>query len=124
MASGVETRGQVAKIIAGAEGVEIKATIPQHQVELALKAYGLRLDDNERYIYFFDTPDLDLFEQGVIARARRIVGAEHDSTIKFRPVVPDAVPGLWRKFSGFKIEADCGDNGVVKSASLTMPVAK
>ena len=124
MASGVETRGRIAKIMAGAEGVEIKATIPQHQVELALEAYGLQLDDNERYIYFFDTPDLDLFEQGVIARARRIVGAGHDSTIKFRPVEPDAVPALWRKHSGFKIEADSGDKGVVKSASLTMPVPK
>jgi hypothetical protein len=124
MASGVETRGQVAKIMAGAEGVEIKATIPQHQVELALQAYGLRLDDNERYIYFFDTPDLELFEQGVIARARRVVGAQHDSTIKFRPVDAGAVPALWRKYNGFKIEADCGEKGVVKSASLTMPVAK
>jgi hypothetical protein len=124
MASGVESRGQVAKIMAGAEGVEIKATIPQQQIELALQAYGLQLDDNERYIYFFDTPDLELFEQGVIARARRIVGAGHDSTIKFRPIEPDAVPAMWRKYSGFKIEADCGDRGVVKSASLTMPVAK
>ena len=60
----------------------------------------------------------------MIARARRIVGAQHDSTIKFRPVVPEAVPVLWRKYSGFKIEADWSEKGVVKSASLTMPVAK
>jgi len=124
MASGVETRGQVARTMAGAEGVEIKATIPEKQVELALKAYGLSLDEYERYIYFFDTPDLELFAAGVIARARRIVGAQHDSTIKFRPVDPDAVPAFWRKYSGFKIEADCSEKGVVKSASLTMPVAK
>jgi hypothetical protein len=124
MASGVETRGQVAKTMAGADGVEIKATIPQNQIDLALKAYGLKLDNAERYIYFFDTPELELFEQGVIARARRVVGAEHDSTVKFRPVDPETVPPLWRKNSGFKIEADCGTTGVVKSASLTMPVAK
>ncbi len=124
MASGLDTRGQVAKTMAGAEGVEIKAIIPQNQVEAALSLYGLELDDNERYIYFFDTPDLELFEQGVIARARRIVGYLHDSTIKFRPVEPEGVPALWRKYSGFKIEADCCDKNVVKSASLTMPVAK
>jgi hypothetical protein len=124
MATVADTRGQVAKIMAGAEGVEIKATIPQEQIELALEAYGLQLDDNERFIYFFDTPELELFEQGIIARARRIVGAGHDSTIKFRPVEPDSVPAMWRKYSGFKIEADSGDKGVVKSASLTMPVAK
>jgi hypothetical protein len=111
--------------MAGTEGVEIKATIPSHQVDAALQIYGLELDnDNERYIYFFDTPDLELFEQGVIARARRIVGLQHDSTIKFRPVDPDAIPVLWRKYSGFKIEADASEKGVVKSASLTMPVAK
>ena len=53
-----------------------------------------QLDDNERFIYFFDTPELELFESGIIARARRIVGSDHDSTIKFRPVVPDSVPAV------------------------------
>ncbi len=90
----------------------------------ALKAYKLRLSENERYIYFFDTPQLELFEMGVIARARRIVGGQHDSTIKFRPVDPATIPALWRKYRGFKIEADASEKGVVKSASLTMPVAK
>ena len=61
---------------------------------------------------------------GVIARARRIVGGQHDSTIKFRPVDPATIPALWRKYRGFKIEADASEKGVVKSASLTMPVAK
>ena len=83
--------------MAGAEGVEIKATIPEKQIDAALKLYKLKLDDNERFIYFFDTPDLELFESGIIARARRIVGCEHDSTIKFRPVVPESVPAVWRK---------------------------
>ncbi len=110
--------------MAGADSVEIKATIPQHQIDLALEIYGLKLEGNERYIYFFDTVELDLFAQGVIARARRIVGGPHDSTIKFRPVDPASVPAIWRKYAGFKIEADASDKGVVKSASLTMPVAK
>jgi hypothetical protein len=124
MASGAETRGQVAKAMSGADSVEIKATVPDRQVEPALQLYGLKLDENERYIYFFDTPALGLFEQGIIARARRIVGFNHDSTIKFRPIDPESVPGMWRKFSGFKIEADASEKGIVKSASLTMPVAK
>ena len=124
MADGVETRGQVACAMEGAGGVEIKATIPEQQVDEVLKAYKLRLSENERYIYFFDTPQLELFEIGVIARARRIVGGQHDSTIKFRPVDPATIPALWRKYRGFKIEADASERGVVKSASLTMPVAK
>jgi hypothetical protein len=124
MPNGEETQGQVARTMTGAEGVEIKATIHQTQIEVLLVSYGLSKDANQRYIYFFDAPDLELFGAGIIARARRIVGGQHDSTIKFRPVDPDAVPSLWRKYSGFKIEADWSKKGVVKSASLTMPVAK
>jgi hypothetical protein len=124
MANGEETRGQIARTMAGAEGVEIKATIPDKQIDAALEIYKLRLDNNERYIYFFDTPELELFGSGIIARARRIVGSNHDSTIKFRPVVPDSVPAMWRAYKGFKIDADASDKGVVKSASLTMPVSK
>src|SRR5262245_66563904 len=101
MASASETLGQVARTMAGTEGVEIKATIPSHQVDAAMEIYGLELDnDNERYIYFFDTPDLELFEQGVIARARRIVGPDHESTIKYRPLDPNVIPVQWRKYSG------------------------
>ena len=111
MANGEDTRGQVARTMAGAEGVEIKATIPHKQVDAALELYGSKLDGNERFIYFFDTPDLELFEAGIIARARRIVGSVHDSTIKFRPVVPESVPAMWRKKSGFKIEADASQKG-------------
>lgn len=118
------TAGQYAQIMAGADAVEIKATIPTKQINLALRTYNLELTDEQRFIYFFDTPDLKLFKAGVIGRARRIIGGQHDSTIKFRPVNPAEVPALWRKYSGFKIEADTSDRGVVKSASLTMPVAK
>jgi hypothetical protein len=110
--------------MAGAEGVEIKATIPDSQIDAVLSAYHLSQSGNERYIYFFDSPELEAFRHGIIARARRVVGGPHDSTIKFRPVDPAAVPALWRKYRGFKIEADAGESGVVKSASLTMPVAK
>src|SRR5262245_9603550 len=124
MASGADTRGQVGRTMAGVDGVEIKATIPQQQVDLALQAYGLELDDNERYIYFFDTPELTLFQEGVIARARGIVSGQHDRTIKFRPIEPTDIPGLWRKYNGFKLEADASEKGVVKSASLTMAVGK
>ncbi len=110
--------------MAGADAVEIKATIPDKQIPLVLKRHDLQLTDEQRFIYFFDTPDLKLFKAGVIGRARRVVGGVHDSTIKFRPVDPAEVPSLWRKYSGFKLEADANDKGVVKSASLTMPVPK
>ena len=50
--------------------------------------------------------------------------ADHDSTIKFRPSTLIGAGRCGASISGFKIEADSGDKGVVKSASLTMPVAK
>ena len=102
MERGAATRGKVAKAVAGAEAIEIKATIPDHQVRQALARFGLTAsNDEERYIYFFDTPELDLLGAGIIARARRVVGDAHDSTVKFRPVDPAdvgpevaQVPGL------------------------------
>jgi hypothetical protein len=103
---GAATRGRAAKVVAGADFVEVKATIPPQQVAAALKRYGLDpAKQADRYIYFFDTPDLSLLAAGVIARARRVVGGTHDSTVKFRPVVPDEVPARWQKYRGFKIEA-------------------
>ena len=109
----------------GAEAIEIKATIPPKQVAAALAHYKLtRSNDEERFIYFFDTPQLELLAAGIVARARRVVGDEHDSTIKFRPVDPEKVGKRWRKYRDFKIEADASESGLVKSASFSMPAAK
>ena len=47
-------------------------------LKAALARYRLtRRNDDERYIYFFDTPGLDLLRSGMIARARRVVGGAH-----------------------------------------------
>jgi hypothetical protein len=118
------TRGRYARLMEGAEAIEIKATIPPKQVAGALAHYKLTAsNDEQRFIYFFDTPKLELLKTGIVLRARRVVGDEHDSTIKFRPVDPTKVGRRWRKFRDFKIEADASEKGVVKSASFTMPVA-
>ena len=89
MERGAATQGKVARAIEGAESIEFKATISDHQIDGALARFGLTArNDEERYIYFFDTPDLALLGAGIIARARRTVGDEHDSTVKFLPVNP------------------------------------
>jgi hypothetical protein len=125
MERGAATKGKVAKAMAGAEAIEIKATIPDHQIRTALRRFKLTADnDEERFIYFFDTPKLDLLAAGIIARARRVVGDAHDSTVKFRPIEPQDVGPKWRKFRDFKIEADASETSLVKSASFSMPVAK
>jgi hypothetical protein len=122
---GQDTKGRAEKAVAGCAFVEIKATIPPQQVEHVMTRFDLHAEnDDERFIYFFDTPDLTLFASGIVARARRRPGGKHDSTIKFRPVEPDDVPERWQSVEGFKIEADASDRTVVRSASLTMPVKK
>jgi hypothetical protein len=125
MERGAATRGKVARAVAGADAIEIKATIPHHQISSALKQFGLSTNnDEERFIYFFDTPGLDLLGAGIVARARRVVGDTHDSTVKLRPVDPSKVAPKWRKYKDFKIEVDASEARLVKSASFSMPVAK
>ena len=125
MERGAATQGRVAKAVAGVEAIEIKATIPGRQIVQALQRFGLTVrNDEERYIYFFDTPALDLLRAGIIARARRVVGDRHDSTVKFRPVDPARIGPRWRKYPDFKIEADASERQVVRSASFSMPVGK
>jgi hypothetical protein len=122
---GTGTQGRVAKLTTGADAIEIKATIPQPQIQRALRRYKLsRNNDEQRLIYFFDTPRLELLKAGVIVRARRVVGAEHDSTIKFRPVQPERIASKWHEYHGFKVEVDASETGLVKSASFSMPVRK
>src|SRR5512137_347611 len=125
MERGAATRDKVARAIAGADAIEIKATIPGHQIAQALQRFGLTAsNDEERYIYFFDTPKLELLGAGIIARARRVVGNAHDCTVKFRPIDPADVGPKWRRYKDFKIEADASETSLVKSASFSMPVAK
>ena len=81
--------------------------------------------EEKRYVYFFDTPERDLLEAEIIARARRIVGDRGTTQeSKFRPVDPGALSRRWGKFEGFKIEADASEKGVDKSVSLTRPVKR
>ena len=58
---GDRTRGHYARLLAGAEAIEIKATIPQRQIADARDRYKLTTrNDDDRYIYFFDTENLHL----------------------------------------------------------------
>src|SRR5688572_11478322 len=112
------TRGKFARAMAGADTIEIKATIADRRIREALARFGLTAgNDEERYIYFFDTPRLALLGAGIIARARRVVRGAHDSTIKFRPVQPADIARKWRRYRDFKVEADASEKDLVKSAS-------
>lgn len=107
---------------AGTDAVEIKITVRPEQELRAERALQVNEDTADvRVIYFFDTPDLDLFESGVALRARLIKGDDDNSTAKFRPADPARIPQTWRTLEGFKIESDWVGDRVVCSASLTTP---
>jgi hypothetical protein len=83
----------------------------------------MELDEDKadvRHIYFYDTPDLDLFKAGVVLRARVVKDDADDSTVKFRPVEAASVSRDWQRLKGFKLEADWVGDHPVCSASLTV----
>jgi hypothetical protein len=106
-------------LLQGAKTVELKLTIPDLDHRSTINT--MRLDPLEaqiRQVFFFDTPELALNAAGVVARARRIQGKEHDSVIKLRPVVPDSLPSSLREADNVGIEVDAMPGGYVCSASL------
>ena len=99
--------------------VEIKITARIEDEDLILDYLKRSREEPEaRTIWFFDTPDLGLFDAGVVLRARKRPG-EDDSTVKLRPVDPAKIPINWVKTEGFEIEMDrVGDREVI-SAKLS-----
>jgi len=76
------------------------------------------LDGQIRQVFFLDTPELALFEQGVVVRARRVQGKGDDSVVKLRPVVPAELAADLRESQGFGVEVDAMPGGYVCSASM------
>jgi hypothetical protein len=117
---------ELAKLLAlikGADSVELKLTIPDHDQRSAVAALGMDpLDAQIRQFVFFDTPDLALDRQGLVVRARRIQGKGDDSVVKLRPVVPGELPARIRKLTGFRVEVDALPGGYVCSATLKRPL--
>ena len=106
--------------LAGAsDSVELKLTIPESQQRSAVEALDMDpLQAQLRQVYFFDTPDLKLFEAGVVARARRVQKKGDDSVVKLRPVVPAELPGQFRESQNMVVEVDAMPGGYVCSASM------
>jgi hypothetical protein len=110
---------EVMGLLAGADSVELKFTVPEAERFRTVTALGIDpLDAQIREVFFFDTPDLTLDKAGVVARARRIQGKGDDSVIKLRPVVPDTLPEELRMSNDFVVEVDAMPGGYVCSGSL------
>jgi hypothetical protein len=114
---------QVLALTRQADSVELKLTVPEAAHRSTVTALGMDpLDAEIRQVYFFDTPELALNQQGVVVRARRIQRRDDDSVVKLRPVVPDHLPSDVRTSKSLVVEVDAMPGGYVCSASLKRSV--
>jgi hypothetical protein len=114
-----EQLGELLALIKESDSVELKLTVPESDQRSAIASLGLDpLQAQIRQVFFFDTPDLALDNQGVVVRARRIQGKPHDSTVKLRPVVPHELPDELRRSGAFRVEVDALPGGFVCSGAL------
>jgi hypothetical protein len=113
---------QLSELIAlldGTDTVELKLTIPDTNQRSTVTSLGMDpLDAQIRQIYFFDTPELTLYEQGLVTRARRVQGKGDDSVVKLRPVVPAELSPQLRREELFNVEVDAMPGGFVCSGSM------
>jgi hypothetical protein len=114
-----ESLVELLSLIGDADSVELKLTVPEGAHRSAVAALEMDpLEAQIRQVFFLDTPDLALTEQGVVVRARRVQRKGDDSVVKLRPVVPDELPEDLRRSSSFVVEVDAMPGGYVCSASL------
>jgi hypothetical protein len=116
------TDQQLVEILAlsrDADSVELKVTVPDTHRRDTVVALDLDpLDAQIRLVYFFDTPDLQLEEHGLVVRARRVQGRGDDSVVKLRPVVPSELPPKYRNSPNATVEVDALPGGFVCSAAM------
>ena len=114
-----EDVAKVMGLIKGSDSVELKLTVPESEHSGTVSALEMDpLDAQIRQVFFFDTPDLTLYEHGVVARARRVQRKGDDSVVKLLPVVPSQLPGRVRKLPEFGVEVDAMPGGFVCSGSM------
>jgi hypothetical protein len=114
-----EQRQQLLGLIKGADSVELKLTVPEHDHRSTVRALDMDpLQAEIRQVYFLDTPDLLLDRHGVVVRARRSQRKGDDSVVKLRPVVPDELPKSVRRAPNFAVEIDASPGGFVCSGSM------
>jgi hypothetical protein len=110
----LEMLGRLAEV----PSVELKMNIPADQ-RLALSGLGFdAMRGRLREVVFFDTPDLTLYRNGLVTRARRTQGDDDDTVVKLRPAEPAKLPRAVRESPNLKVEMDVTRGAYVVSASL------
>jgi hypothetical protein len=111
-------------LVRGSDSIELKATVPDSSHRATISALGIDpLEAQIRQVFFFDTPDLALNGAGVVARARRIQGRDHDSVVKLRPIDPSQLSPEVRRSPNLSVEVDVIPGAYVCSASVKRTLA-
>lgn len=106
-------------LVKGSDTVELKLSVPDTDIRSVVQSLGMDpLEAQIRQVVFFDTPDQQLNQAGVVVRARRIQGGRGDTVVKLRPVVPDQLSREVRRSSSFGVEVDVMPGSFVCSASM------
>jgi hypothetical protein len=110
---------ELLRLLGDADSVELKLTVDESAQRSAVAALGLDpLGAQIRLVHFFDTPDLELEQAGIVVRARRVAGKGDDTVVKLRPVEPASLPDRLRRSPDFFVEVDATQDGFVCSGSL------
>lgn len=111
---------ELMRVIGKSDSVELKMTVADEERRLAINELAIDpLNAQIRQVFFFDTPDLQLSNAGVVVRARRVQGKGDDSTVKLRPIDPGDLSKELRQTSGFVVEVDALPGSFVPSGSLS-----
>jgi hypothetical protein len=94
--------------------VELK-TILDVELEQALSVLDVRVDRPQlRLVHYLDTPDLTLYQRGIIVRTRVTDGVDEDVVVKLRY----AEPQVKRRVRGLTLELDVLPDVAIWSASM------
>ena len=89
-----ETESTMSELDPAIQKLEFKVTVlpgEEPRVHDALRTAGV--NPARRRVYFYDTPELELFAKDLVLRARITDGDDDDSTVKLRPLPADRRPG-------------------------------
>lgn len=100
--------------------VEMKITARARDEDEVLEALEqAEIEPEAREVYFFDTPELTLFEAGIVLRARLVHDGADDSTVKLRPVDSKTIGERWKSDPHLEFEVDAVGDKYVSSAKLS-----
>lgn len=99
--------------------LEFKVTVlPPEEPNVQAELRRVGVDPVRRKVYFYDTPELALFDRDLVLRARVTEGDDDDTTVKLRPLPLPDIPGRWSATDGVRIELDVVGEKQVPSAKL------